>query len=439
MKPTSELSSPPPLRRRLIRLCLALVLAGSAVGIALPAGLGWDFANFYDTGRRVMAGEYHHLYDEYSTIAGEAPQGHMRFYGVPVSAFFYAPLAWFGPETASRLLKFQGFAAFATGLWFLYTSARQFVTMTDERHRWFANCFAIAMLAYQPFWTIYRVGGQTTPTIFLLMVAALWTYVGGRVLSTAFLLTAVILIKPAFVLSAGLLAVASGWQLCLALASFGLVSAAMSVWLVGYPVHVDFWNLMITSAKTSVGWVYNSAATVAIENLRLPDDPYPVRSPRPLHLTRYVEGMRLILGVIFLMNAWRIKRVHRFRHRESSRLMVYLASLVFGLALMPIVWEHYLSLLFLPLIYALAVQDRLPAAARAITWLALGLASVQNLIVIQWLHDHLPVMSWPAALMTGLLKGGPILLTVWLWTRYNGDLCRELDRGPVDPDGVESI
>jgi hypothetical protein len=427
MNPASQPSPMPPHLRRLIGTCLVLMAAGSALGIALPAGLGWDFANFYDTGRRVMAGEYQNLYNEFAPIDGRAPQGNMRFYGVPLSAFFYVPLAWFGPETASRWFKFQSFLALAIGLWFLYVHLRQFVTDTDEGRWRFAAWFAIAALVYQPFWTIYRVGGQTTPTVFMLLVAALLTFTQARVWSTAFLLTLVILIKPAFVLLAGLMALAAGWPLCVALAVFGLGSAALSIALAGYPAHVEFWDLMITSSRTSVSWVYNSAATVAIENFRLLHDPKPVNA-RPAHLSRYVEGMRLVAGILFFVTVWGIYRVNRASRRESARLCIYLAAIVFGLALMPIVWEHYLSVLFLPLMYTLAVHDRLPSVARTLNVLALGLASIQSLIIFQWLHDHWQITSPLEALAAGLLKGGPLLISIGIWTRYNGDLCRQLQR-----------
>jgi hypothetical protein len=400
--------------------------AGSLVGIAMPAGLGWDFANFYDTGRRVMAGEFHNLYDEFSSIAGQPPQGNMRFYGVPLSAYFYVPLSWFGSTTASTLFKLQGCLALAVGLWFLYLHSQQFVTTDGARQGWFAAWFAAAALIYQPFWTIYRVGGQTTPTVFLLLVAALWAHCQGRVLATAFLWTLVILIKPAFVLPAGLLAVASGLPLCLGMAVCGLAAAAVSVALVGWEVHRDFLDLMLTSAQTSVGWVYNSAATVALENLRLIDDPEPVNL-RPAWLTRFVDAVRLVVGLLFLVNAWRTYHRARAEGRSSARLVIYLTALVFGLALMPIVWEHYLSVLFPPFIYVLAVHDRLPRGARTLNWLALALAAPQSLIVVQWLHDRWQVRSWPEAIAVGLVKGGPLLLTIWLWTRYNGKLCRELN------------
>ena len=39
--------------RRLTAAAVLLIAIGNVVGIVVPAGVGWDFANFYDTGRRV--------------------------------------------------------------------------------------------------------------------------------------------------------------------------------------------------------------------------------------------------------------------------------------------------------------------------------------------------------------------------------------------------
>jgi hypothetical protein len=46
----------------LTALFLLLLALGCVIAILTPAGIGWDFANFYDTGRRVAAGEIHNIY-----------------------------------------------------------------------------------------------------------------------------------------------------------------------------------------------------------------------------------------------------------------------------------------------------------------------------------------------------------------------------------------
>ena len=86
--------------RGVTRVSLALLALGCALGIALPMGHEWDFANFYDTGRRVLAGQLADIYDASTLIAGEAPTNSLDFFGAPLSAFLYAPLALLPPLAA---------------------------------------------------------------------------------------------------------------------------------------------------------------------------------------------------------------------------------------------------------------------------------------------------------------------------------------------------
>src|SRR2546425_142205 len=78
--------------RTLTAIVLAMLAIGCLVGILVPAGPGWDFANFYDTGARVAAGQIGDLYDPFTEIAGKPPQGTMGFWGTPISAWLYWPL-----------------------------------------------------------------------------------------------------------------------------------------------------------------------------------------------------------------------------------------------------------------------------------------------------------------------------------------------------------
>src|SRR5687767_13195777 len=93
-------------------LFMGLIGAGCLVGIAVPAGLGWDFANFYDAGRRIAAGQVVDLYSPASPIAGQPPQGSTGFFGAPLSAVLYLPLAPFPARTALVLFKIQNALAF---------------------------------------------------------------------------------------------------------------------------------------------------------------------------------------------------------------------------------------------------------------------------------------------------------------------------------------
>ena len=84
---------------------LAILLCGAIIGIVVPAGLGWDFANFYDTGRRVAAGQIQDLYNPKSLINGEQPQGTLAFWGTPISAWLYVPLSWLPPRISPNSVQ----------------------------------------------------------------------------------------------------------------------------------------------------------------------------------------------------------------------------------------------------------------------------------------------------------------------------------------------
>ena len=87
----------------------ALVLAaGIVAGIVVPAGPGWDFANFYDAGHKILAGQIAGPIHPAALIEGRAPEGHLAYYGTPVSALLFAPLAWVPPSGGDGVFKSQG-------------------------------------------------------------------------------------------------------------------------------------------------------------------------------------------------------------------------------------------------------------------------------------------------------------------------------------------
>ncbi len=150
--------------RFIVATCLLLLVAQAAIGVAVPAGLGWDFANFYDAGHRVAAGQVADLFDPESPIAGGAPQGSLAFWSTPISAAFYAPLSALSPEVALVVFKLQNSAALFAVLALLFALYRRLAGDSRLASLRFAALFAFVSLIYQPLWTIYRVGGQTTPT-----------------------------------------------------------------------------------------------------------------------------------------------------------------------------------------------------------------------------------------------------------------------------------
>ena len=121
----------------------------------------------------------------------------MRFWGPPISAYFFIPMSWFPPETALILFKIQNVLVFAAAFVVLFLFYANFVGPDDRRWWQFAATFAFLCLIYQPFWTVFRVGGQTTPTVLLLLTVGLVLHTRASFWGSALCVTAATLFKPA--------------------------------------------------------------------------------------------------------------------------------------------------------------------------------------------------------------------------------------------------
>ena len=130
--------------------------AGCAVGIIVPAGLGWDFANFYDAGRRILAGQVSDLYSPLNGwIDGQSPLSIQGFWGVPSSAFLYVPFALVSPAVGLVLFKIQTAIFSLAALILLDRHCQQFTQETAANAGLYAAVFALMALAYQPLWTAF--------------------------------------------------------------------------------------------------------------------------------------------------------------------------------------------------------------------------------------------------------------------------------------------
>ncbi len=259
--------------RRLAVVAMFLIALGCTIGTLVPAGLGWDFANFYDAGHRVAAGQVDDLYHPERPIAGQAAQGRMRFWSAPLFAVVLAPLSWLPPATALIAFKLQNCIVLFIALALLYRECRRSIDDDGPLQRAaFAAIFAFGCLLYQPFWTIFRVGGQTTPTVFLLLVLALLFYMRSHLQISAWLLVLAAMIKPALATALLFLACVGGLafagSLAVALTFWGLLSTA----ILGWPIHQEFVHVLIEGAQFSRSWLYNSSLYVPLENLRLRGD-----------------------------------------------------------------------------------------------------------------------------------------------------------------------
>jgi hypothetical protein len=401
--------------RRWSATCLVLMAIGCAVGVIVPAGIGWDFANFYDAGRRVAAGQAADLYAPRSLIAGQPPQGSTGFFGAPLSALFYVPLAGFDAAAALVLFKVQNVAAFAVTFVVLFTFCRPFVSGGSLEQSRFAAQFAFFCLVFQPFWTVFRVGGQTTPTVLMLLAIGLVLHTRGRFWGSAATVVLAALIKPALAPALLLLAAISGiafaWRLGATLAASGLLSLA----LVGWPAHAAFLDLMQRSAGRSYAWYFNSSVYILLDSLRQYAGP---GASAGLQGSLSI-AMWALRGAVAVGTLWLVYRSWREPWPASARRHFHFTlTTLFFLLWSPIVWEHYLALLFLPLIYVVAAQTHFNREALGIVAAILFTSIAQNLILINWVREHVAFDSVLALAAAAIVKSAPLLLTIVLVSRH---------------------
>jgi hypothetical protein len=406
--------------RRWTRACGALIVAMSLVGILVPAGLGWDFANFYDAGRRVAAGESANLYQPHSLIAGQPPQGTTGFYGTPISALFYLPISGARPTVALVLFKVANVAAFFATFVLLFRFYAPFAGSAPEARWAFAAWLSLLCLLYQPFWTVFRVGGQTTPFVLLAAAVALRCHVRGQFWGSAACLVVAALIKPSLAPPLLFLMLISGlaffWRTAAVLAASGVLSLA----LLGWPVHLAFLDLMRHGSQLTYAWYYNSSLFILPDNLRTGLGPRATMGVYPAVLAALAWALRALAVATAAAPVVR-SRVAHLSAAARRHIAIQMAFVLF-LLLSLTVWEHYLSLLFPLLAYLIAVRRDLRRGAIALVAAIVVLAVGQNLILVNWLRAHVAFDSLTMLLTIALLKSGPLTLTVVLLWRYGRDL-----------------
>jgi len=406
--------------RRLAGLGLLLMVLGCIAGIAVPAGLAWDFANFYDAGHKVLVGQTEDLFDANASIAGAPPQGHMAFWGVPLTAYLYAPLALAPPRVALTLFKIVDSLALLGGLFLLLRQLGPFVGNRDEDRARFLAGFVWLALLFQPLWTIFRVGGQTTPLVFLALIFAWSRHRDARFGWSALAFVVAVLIKPSFVTALAFVAVISGVRFFVFTATWMTAAGLLSLVTTGWALHLEFVRKMLHGSSLSTAWMHNSALTVPFENLRMLWDPLPTAEARPVGLLLGVQLTRLL--VLFVCARWVWLSRDRPWSAAARRHFHFLVGILFTLLISPIVWEHYLSLLFLPLAYVVASYRSFSRGALCVVGLIFCFSLGQNLVLIRWLDASFSIDTPVTLLGAGLFKAAPLLLTLFFLMRYRNDL-----------------
>lgn len=396
--------------RRLAILLLVLILFSTIVGIAIPAGLGWDFANFYDTGRRAAAWQISDLYKPESLINGETPQGKLSFWGAPISALLYAPLSLFSAKWALVVFKLQNALVCFVALWLLYRNNRRFDETKSPENWQFAALFAGLVLIYQPFWTIYRIGGQTTPTIFLLFTIALLCHTQAKFRISAGCIALALLIKPAFVFVLLPLCLVSGWRFVREIAVIFAVIGLFSIFLLGWNVHAEFLQTMMQGLTNAYTWQYNSSLYVTAENLKL-------LAVEPVNLRLIgvlVAAVKLSVVFLFVWLFWKSR--NEKWPTAARRHFNFLMSVTFCLMISQTVWEHYL-IVFFPLLAYLAANHRsFSIGARVLLAIVFVMSLGQNIVLVNLLETQISLDTILELVFIGLLKSSPLwLMLFFLW------------------------
>lgn len=418
-------ATPSPALRRLGRLLIGAMVLVCLVGTVTPAGPTWDFANFYDTGRRVAAGQLADIYDATTLIAGEEPLTKLDFYGTPLSALLYAPLALLSPPAALVAFKVENTLALWAALFLLFRFTRQVADPNALRSGRTLVLFVAAALFFQPFWTIYRVGGQSMPTVFLLLVVGLIAHVRGSVRWSSLCFVAVVAIKPVFIFGLVFATLASGRRFAFWVAAHGAWLGVVSLAVFGWPIHEVFVTKMLANSGRIAKWAYNSSPWIVHHFL------FEAIAQRggDLGNAPAIAGIVLrIAGIASLgLVAWRSWRMGWAAPARAH--FVWIAALLFTTILAQTVWEHYLMILFPLVAHWIASEGSGgPALRRLITTLVLA-CLLQNIIVTQWLDANFDFDS--LLTLAGILvaKSAPVWLAWWIACRHHARWSDSYARG----------
>lgn len=409
-------------------LFVFLILAGSLAGILVPAGINWDFGNFYDAGRRIVAGEADNLYAPHSLIGGRSPQATTGFWGTPLTAYLYVPFAFFDPTWGLILFKVQTAIFSIAALALLYSYNRRFVGERSARNWRFAALFAFISLIYQPIWTAFRTGGQTTPVVFFLLVLSLLALTTARPFQSSLAFSFAVMIKPVLITALLFFVVLAGIKYLKYVFYVFCGTGLASLIILGWHVHAQFLLLMWRGLNDSVPWFYNSGLYVTFENLKLFAPP--ASWPKTYEPLLNVLKLALKLGVVtlFAVIVYR-SRARTWTPAARSHFNFLLAISFFSL-FGHIVYEAYLTFLFIVLTYIVASERHFGPRARFLIGTILFLSFWQNIIWADLLRHFFRLDSVPELIAIGLFKSGPlILLLVFLW-RHHEELFESYDAEP---------
>jgi hypothetical protein len=219
------------------------ILSGSGSNI-LTGRLGGDFPAFYSTGRLILKGDWHEIYDRGRQIAEQKylmgdENTYLPFSYPPYVALVYAPLS-FLPFRFAYIIHT---AMMALSLLLTLHLIRP---MSEQLDKHFMCAFTLSASFYPIFKAI--TGGQNT-SITLLLIALSWKAVSQNREYLAGVYTGLMLFKPQFALPlTGVYLLSGRWRLGI---SFGVV--AIIFYIIGATIIGPDWiTAWIENAKWQV-------------------------------------------------------------------------------------------------------------------------------------------------------------------------------------------
>ncbi|MCB2095314.1 MAG: DUF2029 domain-containing protein [Rhodobacteraceae bacterium] len=406
---------------RLISALAVLIIALLLVwGLVTPWGLGLDFANFYDIGRKTRLGEFDNLYDAWAPIGGQEPLGHMKFLGFPIAGYLYTPLSLFSPHIAIFVFKLAGSAAVVAGLALLYRQCRPLAARPET----YLALFLVAAMFWQPFWTFLRVGGQTTPFAFLLLVIAHGVYVRNRMVAAALLMSAIVVLKPVFAPMAILLFVVSGNRFRLTALIVMAVLTAASLAIYGWAPHAQFLERLAMQDNRLLGPWMNSAPFAWISGLLIDPAIYGSDTYLQSWQTAPIRVLRPLTAGLVCYGGYLSLRGDLPGH--ARRQVMFLTGIMVVFSLSAVLWAHYLMWLFPVIALLIAGRRYLPAAALCLLALAIVLGLCQSYILLRQLELHVGFRNYANATGFGLVKSLPVFLILVVWIVWRRDIAQIL-------------
>jgi hypothetical protein len=394
--------------RGIIVLGLVLIGLGCLGGIIVPAGPGWDFANYYDAGHKALVGQIPDLYDKYALIEGRPPQGAMAFLGAPITSYLFVPLALVSPALALVLFKIENTLCLWLSLALIWRHVHAAAGPSRHDQIVYTALFVVAALLFQPFWTVYRVGGQATPSVLLLLTLGWLAHTSGRMWLSALLFVVAVALKPFLVTGLVLLLLVSGAPFLIATAVIGAVLALGAVLIMGWEIHEVFLRKLLSGAD--FGPIkYNSGVLAWMDAAFV----------GPIHTWATNLARAALVGVFI----WLARGARGFGLSGAAARSFYFAlALAFAIYVTPVTWNHYLAFLFPILAPVTADWRRMGRETWVVVALLIMVSVTQNLILLIWLDGKINIDSRGENLSVALVNGLPLMLGLWLFLRRRADV-----------------